>query len=160
MFKVKGLNAFKIVMAILILSLPLRAEVKVSLVANKILKSDGTEIRQSGERAKPGDVIEYVAEYRNTDKAPVRKVVATLPVPAGVEYLPDTAVPKLALASTDGVHFSAIPLKRTVRDAAGQATEELVPYSEYRSLRWNLEEISGGGSKTVKARMKVKSQEQ
>ena len=158
MFAANKVNSAKVILAMLALSLSAKAEVKVTLVANKIMKSNGTEVQQSGQTAKPGDTIQYVAEYRNTDKATVRSVVATLPVPAGMEYLPDTESPRPALASTDGMHFSAIPLKRTVRNASGQPKEELVPYSEYRTLRWDLGEISGGASKTVIARVKVKTQ--
>ena len=158
MSTVTKVNSAKVILAMLALSLSAKAEVKVTLVANKIVKSNGTEVQQSGQTAKPGDTIEYVAEYRNTDKATVRNVVATLPVPAGMEYLPDTQTPRPALASTDGMHFSAIPLKRTVRNATGQPKEELVPYTEYRTLRWDLGEISGGGSKTVIARVRVKTQ--
>jgi len=159
MFTATKVNSAKVILAMLALSLSAKAEVKVTLVANKVMKSNGTEVQMSGQTAKPGDTIEYVADYRNTDKSNVRNVVATLPVPAGMEYLPDTESPRPALASTDGAHFSAIPLKRTVRNATGQPKEELVPYSEYRTLRWNLGEISGGGSKTVKARVKVKTQQ-
>ncbi len=151
-------NSAKVILAMLALGLSAKAEVKVTLVANRIMKSNGTEVQQSGQTAKPGDTIEYVAEYRNTDKTGVRNVVATLPVPAGMEYLSDTESPRPALASTDGTHFSAIPLKRKVHNAAGQPTEELVPYSEYRTLRWDLGEISGGGTKTVKARVRVITQ--
>lgn len=158
MFTLRNVNSAGVILAMLALSLSVKAEVKVTLVANKIVKSNGAEVKQSGETAKPGDTIQYAAEYRNTDKTSVRNVVATLPVPAGMEYVPDTETPRPALASTDGMHFSAIPLKRTVRNASGQSTEELVPYSEYRTLRWNLGEISGGGSKTVVARVKVKAQ--
>ena len=159
MFTATKVSSAKVILAMLALSLSAKAEVKVTLVANKVMKSNGTEVQLSGQTAKPGDTIEYVADYRNTDKSNVRNVVATLPVPAGMEYLPDTESPRPALASTDGAHFSAIPLKRTVRNATGQPKEELVPYSEYRTLRWNLGEISGGGSKTVKARVKVKTQQ-
>jgi len=155
MFTTTKLNSARVILAMLALSLSANAEVKVILVANKIVKSSDTEVRQSGQTAKPGDTIEYVAEYRNTDKSPVRNVVATLPVPAGMEYVPDTESPRPASASTDGMHFSAIPLKRTVHNASGQPKEELVPYSEYRTLRWNLGEISGTASKTVTARVKV-----
>jgi uncharacterized repeat protein (TIGR01451 family) len=153
-----NVNWATVILATLALSLSAKAEVKVTLVASKIMKSNGAEIQQSGQTAKPGDTIEYVAEYRNTDKSAVRNVVATLPVPAGTEYVPDTESPRPALASTDGTHFSAIPLKRTVRNASGQPTEELVPYSEYRTLRWDLGAISGDGSKTIKARVKVVTQ--
>jgi uncharacterized repeat protein (TIGR01451 family) len=153
------LKAAFVIAGALALYLPLHAQVKVTLVASKIVKHDGTEQKQSGDKAQPGDVIEYDAEYHNTDKSAVKDVVATLPVPAGMEYLPQTAIPGQVLASIDGANYAPVPLKRAVRDAGGQMVQELVPYSEYRSLRWNLGDMAGGISKSVKARMKVKTQQ-
>src|SRR5215831_1460511 len=142
----------------LALSLPLLAEVKVVLVANKIVTVNGVEQRESGDKAKPGEVIEYVAEYKNPDKNLVKNVVATLPVPSGMEYIPQTAAPEQVTASTDDVTYAPVPLKRSVRGADGKMVQQLVPYSEYRSLRWSLGDIAGGNSKSVKARMKVRTQ--
>ena len=139
------------------LYLPLQAELKSVLVAYKIVMADGVEQRQPADKAKPGDVVEYVAEYQNTDKRPVNNVLAKLPIPSGMEYLPETGSPAGIMASTDDVNFAAVPLKRSVRQADGTMAQQLVPYSEYRSLRWNLGEIAGGASKTVKARMKIKA---
>jgi uncharacterized repeat protein (TIGR01451 family) len=141
----------------LALCLPLLAEVKVILVQSKIVVANGVEHKQSADTAKPGDVIEYVAEYKNPDKSPVGKVMATLPVPAGMEYIPQTASPESVMASTDGVNYAPVPLKRSVRGTDGRMVEQLVPYSEYRSLRWSLGDLGGGTSKFVKARMKVKA---
>lgn len=139
------------------LCLPMLAEVKVVLTANKIVVVNGKEQMQPSDKAKPGEVIEYVAEYRNTGNASVTNVVATLPVPAGMEFLPDTAQPQQIMASTDEHNFAPVPLKRKVTGPDGSTVEQLVPYSEYRSLRWTLGKIPGGDSKSVKARMKVKS---
>lgn len=138
------------------LCLPMLAEVKVVLTANKIVVVNGKEQMQPSDKAKPGEVIEYVAEYRNTGNASVTNVVATLPVPAGMEFLPDTAQPQQIMASTDEHNFAPVPLKRKVTGPDGSTVEQLVPYSEYRSLRWTLGMIPGGDSKSVKARMKVK----
>lgn len=159
MLKAKSLNATVVIVAALALYLPLQAEVKVLLLANKIIKVDGTEKKEPGDKAKPGEVIEYVAEYKNSDKSSVKDVVATLPVPAGMEYVPDTAVPNQLMASTSDGHFAPVPLKKAIRGADGKVTQELVPYSEYRSLRWNLGNMAGGTSKSVRARMKVKAQQ-
>lgn len=142
----------------LALSLPLLAEVKVILVASKVVSVNGAEQREPGDKAKPGDVIEYVAEYKNPDKNPVKNVMATLPVPSGMEYIPQTATPEQVTASSDGVTYAPVPLKRSVRGADGKMVQQLVPYAEYRSLRWSLGEIAGGNSKSVKARMKVRTQ--
>ena len=157
MNSVKTLVWARVALATLALYLPLQAEVKVNLVASKIVSVDGAEHKQSADKAKPGEVIEYAAEYKNLDKASVKNVMATLPVPAGLEYLPQTSSPQSMLASTDGNTYAPAPLKRSVRGADGKMVEELVPYSEYRSLRWSLGEISAGASKTVVARMKVKT---
>lgn len=140
------------------LCLPLLAEVKVVLTASKIVLVNGVEERQSADKAKPGDIIEYIAEYRNTSKTPVSNVVATLPVPSGMEYIPETADPTPVLASTDEHNYAPVPLKRMVRGADGKMVEQQVPYSEYRSLRWKLGDLGGEASKSVKARMKVRTQ--
>jgi uncharacterized repeat protein (TIGR01451 family) len=133
------------------------SEVKVVLTAHKIVKADGNEQSISADKAKPGDVIEYVATYKNTDTKPATNVTATLPIPRGMEYIPNTASPDHAMASTDDEHYSVVPLKRTVKDANGKSTEQLVPYSEYRSLRWQLGAMPGGATRDVKARMKVRT---
>ena len=139
-------------------ALSLWSEVKVVLTASKIVQVNGNEQKQSSDKAKPGEVIEYVADYKNTDKRPVKDVKATLPVPKGMEYLPETANPMPVMATTDDVHYAPVPLKKIVKGADGKMTEELVPYSEYKSLRWDLGEIGGEGMKSVKARMKVRTQ--
>jgi uncharacterized repeat protein (TIGR01451 family) len=144
--------------ALALLSLPMWSEVKVVLTASKIVKTDGSEQKLPGEKAKPGDVIEYVATYKNSDNKPVTNVTATLPVPRGMEYLPNTASPERVMASTDDEHYEAVPLKHKVTDKNGKTVEELVPYSEYRSLRWQLGSLAGGAAKDVKARMKVRAE--
>ena len=143
--------------AAMLLSLNSWAEVKVVLTATKIVQVNGAEQRQPGEKAKPGDVIEYVADYKNIEKSAVSSVKATLPVPSGMEYIPETAVPNQVMATTDDVNYASVPLKRDVKRADGKIIQELVPYSEYRSLRWDLGEIAAGAVKSVKARMKVKT---
>lgn len=143
--------------AAMLLSLNSWAEVKVVLTATKIVQVNGAEQRQPGEKAKPGDVIEYVADYKNIEKSAVSSVKATLPVPSGMEYIPETAVPNQVMATTDDVNYASVPLKRNVKRADGKIIQELVPYSEYRSLRWDLGEIAAGAVKSVKARMKVKT---
>src|SRR5262249_12257891 len=99
--------------------LPAWSEVKVVLAAHKIVKTNGTEQSVSGDKAKPGDVIEYVATYKNTDTKPATNVTATLPIPRGMEYIPNTASPESVMASTDDAHYAVVPLKRMVKDANG-----------------------------------------
>lgn len=153
----KALKTAWIAVIVTSFCLPVLAEVKVMLTANKIVMVNGKEQMESSDKAKPGEVIEYVAEYRNTGKTPVTDVVATLPVPAGMEFLPDTAQPPQLMASTDEHNYAPVPLKRKVAGPDGKLVEQVVPYSEYRSLRWPLGKLQGGESKSVKARMRVKN---
>lgn len=144
------------------LALPLAAhadgDVKVSLVAHRVVTSPaGVEHLAPADHAKPGDVVEYRARYTNPGHSAVRQMVATLPIPAGMQYVPSTAAPATALASTDGEHFDAIPLRHHVRLANGTDALRDVPYGDYRFLRWTLGDMAAGKSQTVTARVRVES---
>ena len=135
---------------------PARCEVQVELTAHRIVKdAQGHEQLASGDHAKPGELIEYRAIYRNDGSAGVRKLVATLPIPQGMEYIAATAAPTAALASRDGKTFAAMPLKRTVKLSDGRSVVREVPLSEYRALRWTLGELPAKADRTVRARVRV-----
>lgn len=128
-----------------------------TLEAHKVVVvSNGKETLVAASEAKPGDVLEYRATYRNISQKPLRAVMATLPVPStGVEYLPNTASPASVEASINGAQFAPAPLKRLVTTADGKPQQQLVPTSEYRFLRWPLGDLPAGASKTVSARVRV-----
>lgn len=128
----------------------------VRLTAAKIARGvDGKEIAQPATTAKPGEVIEYRAVYSNKGKGKLTNVEATLPVPSGLEYSANTAVPAPVYASVDGTLFAPAPLKRKVRQADGREVDQEIPASEYRSLRWKLGDISAGENAAVSARMRL-----
>jgi uncharacterized repeat protein (TIGR01451 family) len=132
-------------------------DVKVKLVAHRIVKDpQGKENISSGDSAKPGEVIEYHATYKNSGTSPAGNLLGTLPVPAEMEYVADTALPDGASASLDGASYVRMPLTRKVKLANGTVVNREVPVSEYRSLRWNLKDLAPGASVTVSARMKIK----
>jgi len=138
---------------------PLGAEpseaIETRLEARRVIHAaDGGESLAPAESAKPGDVIEYVAIYRNTGSQPVRNLVATLPIPAHTEWVPGSARPANAEASRDAREFAAPPLKRIAK-REGQAVEEQVPYGEYRYLRWYAPELGGAQTLRFSARVKV-----
>jgi len=131
-------------------------DVTSKLTVTRIVKAqDGKETRAAADTAKPGDVLEYVAEYRNGGKTPARKLEATLPIPAGTEFLSATAKPAEVRASVDGTKFEAVPLKRKVRRADGSTVEEVVPTSEYRFLRWAPRDLAAGRSARYSARVRL-----
>jgi uncharacterized repeat protein (TIGR01451 family) len=128
----------------------------VSLTAQRVaVDARGRESFVPATEAKPGQVVEYRAAYRNPTRASMRDVQATLPIPAGTEYVSSTARPAPALASLDGRTFQAVPLKRRVKLANGQTVLREVPVSEYRYLRWSLGVVAANSTETVSARVRV-----
>ena len=132
------------------------ADVKVTLKAQKVLRgSDGKEVLKVAERAFPGEIIQYDAFYKNAGGKGVKQLQPTLPIPRGLEYLPDSANPAPAQASLDGKNFAPLPLKRTVTLPDGQVKDEMVPSSEYRALRWELGDLESGKTALVSARARI-----
>ena len=129
-------------------------QVEAKLSASIVRMVGNKEVLALADKAKPGDVIEYSVVYRNPSK-PVKGVLATLPVPQGMEYIAGSAAPKTATASLDGNTFAAIPLKRQVKLADGKTVDQLVPYSDYRFLQWKLGDMANKASFKVSARMRV-----
>ena len=135
------------------------SDLKVNLVARKVTSADGKEKLVSADKARPGDVIQYEATYQNTGPASVRNVGAIVPIPAGLVLLPESAKPAAPEASLDGKTFQRTPLTRPVINASGITVNEPIPITEYRALRWNLEEVPAGESKTVTLRARVAANE-
>jgi len=127
-----------------------------TLAVHRIQKQpDGRETSEAVTSARPGDLLEYSAEFHNAGDKAANALVATLPIPAGTEFVPGSTKPAAALASLDGDTFAEMPLKRTVKRADGSLHEELVPPSEYRFLRWAPMDLPGHGALTVSARVNV-----
>ncbi len=131
------------------------APVEVKLVRSKLVMVDGKETFRDAAIAKPGDVLQEVATYTNTSNATVRKLEATLPIPKNTELVEGSVSPNNAMASTDGVNFSAMPLKRKVRSPNGVEVEQPVALSAYRSLRWFPGDLGAGKSLSFTARFRV-----
>ena len=130
------------------------APLESRLAARKVVVVDGRDTFADANAARPGDVIEYLATYRNTGASALTGMQATVPIPGNTEFVPGSARPAGAKASLDGRAYADIPLKRTVtRD--GKQVEEQVPYREYRYLRWTAGELGGGKTLAYTARVRV-----
>ncbi len=135
-----------------------RADVQVNLTAQRVVHdTQGHDVLVAGDQARPGELLEYRAVYRNTGSRNVQKLMATLPIPQGMEYVPSTAAPALVLASTDGRKFEPVPLQRKVRLTDGREVMRDVPAGEYRWLRWPIGTLPGRGERLVQARVRVSS---
>jgi uncharacterized repeat protein (TIGR01451 family) len=127
----------------------------MTVEAHKVVRqADGKETFAPPDQAKTNDVLEYRTVYRNASGQVIEKAAATLPLPQGVEYIPNTATAK-ASASTDGRIFAPVPLVRVVSSPQGTREMEVVPPAEYRFLRWHLGDLPAGASSTVITRVRV-----
>lgn len=134
-----------------------KQSVTVKLAQFKVLTGPGGQERLvDASSVKPGDIVEYQATYLNRDTKPVTGLLATLPIPAGMEYLPKTASPGAdrVKAATQGGAYGAEPLQRQVQ-VNGKPKTEPVPYGQYRSLQWALGQLPPGAEFLVKARVQV-----
>lgn len=127
--------------------------VSIELLAYKIVTNQQGEVTESlpATQAKPNDVIEYRATYTNNTQKTIKGLLATMPIPPDTQFLAKST-PAQAQASTDGVNFAAMPLKRKV---GGQTVN--VPLQEYRALRWTIAELPAGKSVVVTAQTRVSS---
>ena len=130
--------------------------VTVELTAQRVTKdARGAEALVSADQAKPGELLEYRALYRNAGTSEARGLAATLPIPRGTQYVRGSATPLQVEASLDGRTFAPVPLMRKQKTADGRTVLREVPVSEYRALRWPLGTLASKQSRTVAARVRV-----
>jgi uncharacterized repeat protein (TIGR01451 family) len=147
--------AFVVALALTMTVSAQQQDVRVDLTARRVVLADGKESLLAADKAKPGDVIQYDAIYKNTGKAAVQNVGATVPIPAGLALVAESAKPAAEQASLDGKNFSAFPLTRDVKNDAGVVEKQPVPLEQYRALRWSLPELAPGATATVSLRARV-----
>ena len=139
--------------------LPANADpLEVKLVRSKVVIVDGKETLQSAEIAKPGEILEEVVTYSNKSKALLKRLEATLPIPANTELMMASVKPGNGKASIDGRQFFPLPLKRRLKQANGLDIEQLVPLSEYRYLRWYPGDLAADSSLIFSARFKLSNE--
>jgi uncharacterized repeat protein (TIGR01451 family) len=105
----------------------------------------------------PGDVVEYRAVYSNRGSTAL-PVVATLPIPEGMEYQKDSASANNKVVHTvalDDSKFAKEPLVKKLVSASGTTLLQPLPYASYRYVRWDLGTLSPGKSVEVSVQAKV-----
>ena len=161
--KFKGLSFIIVLMAAVFFALPVLAadkgSVAVELTGRKVVKdASGKEKFESAEKAKPGDVIEYRAVYRNKGKGTVTNLKGVIPVPMGTEFIPGSAKPSQITVSLDDKEYAPVPLKRKVTLPSGKKEMQDVPYEEYRFIRWDMQTLAPGKGSTVSMRVKLSTE--
>jgi uncharacterized repeat protein (TIGR01451 family) len=134
---------------------PAEARLATRLVLARVVTDAGTEKLVPAATVQPGDVLQYTAHFGNPTAAPMRDVVATLPVPAGTQWMPPSTQPSGPLASVDGVVFAPMPLMRKLLLPNGQWTQAVVPLAEVRYLRWPARALGASESFSTQLRVLV-----
>ena len=117
---------------------------KMELTANQVIKNaEGKTVYTPVRTAPAGTVIQYKANYTNTINKDINDLMVTLPIPANMTFTGE-ANPASAQASTDGKNYADMPLMRKVD---GKMVK--IPYSEYRTLRWNIKLLPAKKSAAV-----------
>lgn len=117
---------------------------KMDLTANKVVKTaEGKLVYSPVSTASKGTVIQYKATYTNTINKDISDLAVTLPIPANMTFTGE-AHPASAQASIDNKNYADMPLMRKVN---GKMVK--VPYSEYKSLRWNIKLLPAQKSANV-----------
>lgn len=117
---------------------------KMELTANQVIKNaEGKTVYTPVRTAPAGTVIQYKANYTNTVDKDINDLMVTLPIPANMTFTGD-AMPASAQASIDGKNYADMPLMRKVD---GKMVK--IPYSEYRTLRWNIKLLPAKKSAAV-----------
>lgn len=133
-----------------------KSDLAIALTAQRVVKqSDGSEKLLVADRALPGEMIQYDTLCQNQGAKALNNVAPMLPIPAGMVYVDGSASPAPSEASLDGKSFSPIPLKRQVTMPTGEVTEQEVPATEYRALRWQLGELAPGAKTVLVARTRI-----
>lgn len=122
----------------------------------KVASSATGEKLVAADRIAPGEVLEYQVRYANTGTKAAKNLLATLPIPASLEWVPNTARPAANIqASLDGKSFAQLPLMRKVKDSNGVEKLVAVPTSEYRFIRWTIPSLEAGQSVQVATRARL-----
>ena len=117
---------------------------KMELSANKVTTSaDGKVSYTPVSTAPKGTVVQYKATYTNTISQDISDLAVVLPIPANMTFTGE-ASPSSAQASIDGKNYADMPLMRKVD---GKLVK--VPFSEYRTLRWNIKLLPAQKSAAV-----------
>lgn len=117
---------------------------KMQLSANKVVtNAEGKVSYMPVNTAPAGTVVQYKATYSNTINQDIQDLEVVLPIPANMAFNGE-AMPASAQASIDGKNFADMPLMRKVD---GKMVK--IPYSEYRSLRWNIKLLPANKSAAV-----------
>ena len=154
-------------LCLLLMSTPARAQpgpqVQVT-ITDELVLADGqirAAVRDSMGQliTHPGDIIRYTLTATNTGQDPAYSVELVDPIPAGTEYVLDSARGadmEIACSIDAGNTYHSPPVLYQVRLPDGQLEELPAPASRYTHVRWTLTDaIQPGESAAASLEVRV-----
>ncbi|MGR3571927.1 hypothetical protein [Brevirhabdus sp.] len=128
----------------------------------RIVETDeqGQETLVARDSVRPGETIYYTLTHKNTADFDMAGLVIVAPVPAGVEFLPQTEesssdavfeVQAELEPEQPGLEWSTMPAMRRVVDPDGSERMEPLPASEIAAVRWRLKTALLSGEEALNA---------
>ena len=109
--------------------------------------------------ASPGEVLEYVLEYKNEGDEAATNAVIEDPIPKGTTFLAESASGRNAeiTFSSDGGKTFAVPTKLTyeIKLASGAVERRVATPAEYTHVRWTVKQVAPGEGGQVSFRVRV-----
>jgi uncharacterized repeat protein (TIGR01451 family) len=138
------------------------APVQGTMAAFVVEKKENKENLVAAEDVEPNQIVEYQLTYTNQGTSDISGLKIVGPVPAGTEYLSNSANAKqrasLRVSVDGGVTFEPEPVTRTVVKQNGEVVEQIVPPEKYTHIQWlPAAAIEGdGGKQFYSYRVRVK----
>jgi len=155
----RALRLFMAILVLFMMALPSPGSesgvIDVQLTVMKIESTAGGEVFVPAETIRPGDLLQYEIVYRIKGEDEVLELLAQLPIPEGMEYVPDSAQPPKVLGSLGGSDFSPLPLPGKNPLPSGPEPSMKIPPVKYRTLGWTMRGLAPGDEFTVSARLRV-----
>ncbi|MGX6591080.1 hypothetical protein [Cetobacterium ceti] len=123
------------------------AKVECNLEVHKMMMENNQPKMMSVRMADPGDTLVYSLNVTNNENAAVTNLNPTLPVPNYTTLVPDLVTPNNFMVSTNNKDYKPYP----ILDREGKP----IPNSEYRSVKWDLNNLNVKESQMFKIGVKV-----
>ena len=125
----------------------------------KIFRVDNN---QDGERLiaideiEAGDTVEYQLTYKNNMEEAITNLKPELPVPNGMQMVPQTAKPSLvgAALQSQGT-IQSLPIRTQYQLPNGETVTRDVSPDQFKRVQWMVNRLAEGESVTLSVRMLV-----
>ncbi len=143
---------------------PKKNALDIKMKSFKVVKADKNgklpDNFKPADESKRGDIIYFELTYKNNHKFDVKNVSIVDPIPAGMEYVTDTAEGKgtdITYSIDGGKTYKAPPVMYEKASGKGVKTTVPAPAGMYTHIKWLIKgPVKPGGSGKIGFKVKIK----